>query len=67
MAHTLMVAADKARDGVIIALKADDKARRVRALQAAHRASLELAGHITDELARLGVTSIGIDWRNVDL
>lgn len=53
MTHSLITAADKARNGITIALKADDKARRIQALCAARRASQELIDHIDDELARL--------------
>jgi hypothetical protein len=53
MTKTILVAMEKVRDGVLIAEKSDDKARRILALQAAQRASLELANHIHDELQRL--------------
>jgi len=60
MTHSLITAADKARNGVLIGLKADDKARRIQALTAARRAGQELVDHLTDELARLGIA-----WRDL--
>lgn len=50
MNHPLLTQAEKARDGVLIGLEADTRERRVKALEAAHRAAQNLVRDLEREL-----------------